>query len=149
LLEEFVFEFGGRAAAGYAYLRAKNLAEKSDMNDNEPIKPAIFKENNQVVFQFLDTPTLPPGIDYCLTIHGLMSVLYLLYAKFLNPSCSHEKWRKAIEIIDQKISLIILKPITDVMTNLTADMVNSEIDELLPSRLIAQVSDPEMKEPEA
>jgi len=25
LMEEFVFEFGGRAAAGYAYLRAKKF----------------------------------------------------------------------------------------------------------------------------
>jgi len=126
----------------------KNLGEKLDMNESEPIKPAIFKDNNQVVFQFLDTPALPPGIDYCLTVHGLMSVLYLTYGKFLNPSCSHEKWRKAIEVIDQKFSAIILKPITDVMTNLTVEVMNAEMDELMPSSLVSQEPDTDTKEAE-
>ena len=108
LMEEFQYAFGNRIAGGFAYLRAKNLEDKVDVNSNSPIKPVIWKQNNKVVYQFLDIPhCLPDEMDYCLIVYSMTSVLYLLYSKFLDPTCSNEKWRKAIENLDLKISVCI------------------------------------------
>ena len=58
LIEEFSYQFGQRNHAGFSYLRSKNLQDKFDVNSNQPIKPIIWRRDNKVVFQLLQTPRL-------------------------------------------------------------------------------------------
>jgi len=111
----------------------KNLADKVDLRSNEPIKPVIWKQNNKVVYQFLETPKLPDGLDYCLTVYSMSSVLYLIYSQFLDPLVSGEKWRKAIETVDQKICTLILRELTEVLTRSTYNELDNELVTLLPT----------------
>lgn len=62
-----------------------------------------------------------------------MSILFLVYGKFLDASCSHEIWRKAIENLDQKVSIFILKELTGVLTKLTYAIVENEISKIIPN----------------
>eukprot|EP01083_Nonionella_stella_P203760 743269_1 len=56
LMEEYSYQFGARIHAGFSYLRSKNLQDKFDLNSPQPIKPIIWKRDNKVVFQLLQTP---------------------------------------------------------------------------------------------
>mmetsp|Transcript_54627 Transcript_54627/g.87320 ORF Transcript_54627/g.87320 Transcript_54627/m.87320 type:complete len:242 (-) Transcript_54627:55-780(-) len=132
LMEEFSYQFGQRMHASFSYLRSKNLQDKFDINANQPIKPIIWKRDNKVVFQLLDTPRLPEQLNYCLVVYSMLSILYLLYSRFLHPQCSNETWRKAIENLDEKVSTLVLKDLTDVLTKLTSDLVEKQINDVMP-----------------
>eukprot|EP00483_Globobulimina_turgida_P013081 UN13105 len=134
LIEEFSYQFVARIHAGFSYLRSKNLQDKFDLNSSQPIKPIIWKRDNKVVFQLLQTPTLPEGLNYCLIVYSMVSIIYLLYSKFLHQVCSSEIWRKAIETLDEKISILILKDLTDVLTKLTYQSVEKQINEIMPGK---------------
>ena len=58
LMEEYSYQFGARIHAGFSYLRSKNLQDKFDLNSNQSIKPIIWKRDNKVVFQLLQSPKL-------------------------------------------------------------------------------------------
>ena len=58
LMEEYSYQFGQRIHAGFSYLRSKNLQDKFDIASDNPIKPIIWKRDNKVVFQLLETPRL-------------------------------------------------------------------------------------------
>lgn len=62
----------------------------------------------------------------------MLSILYLLYSKFLHPQCSNEIWRKAIEQLDEKVSTLVLKDLTDVLTKLTYQSVEKAVNDVMP-----------------
>ena len=62
----------------------------------------------------------------------MLSILYLLYSRFAHPSCSNEIWRKAIEQLDEKVSGLVLRDLTDVLTKLTSDSVEQQISDIMP-----------------
>eukprot|EP01083_Nonionella_stella_P160487 524763_1 len=55
----------------------------------------------------------PESLNYCLIVYSMLSILYLLYSKFLHQVCSSETWRKAIETLDEKICTLVLKDLTE------------------------------------
>jgi len=133
LMEEYSYQFGDRLHAAFSYVRSKNLQEKFNLESDQPVKPIIWKRDNKVVFQLLETPRLPDSLNYCLTVYSMLSILYLLYTKFLHPSCSNEIWRKAIESLDEKISTLVLKDLTDAVTKLSQQSVEKQLNEIRDS----------------
>eukprot|EP01083_Nonionella_stella_P082842 228812_1 len=133
LMEEFSYQFGARIHAGFSYVRSKNLQDKFDLNSNAPVKPIIWKRDNKVVFQLLQTPRLPESLNYCLIVYSMLSILYLLYSKFLHQVCSSETWRKAIETLDEKICTLVLKDLTEVLSKLTYQAVEKQVNEVMPN----------------
>lgn len=58
LMEEYAHEFDSKLT-GFSFLRAKNIDQKlNDIQATAPIKPIIYKQNNKVVYQYLQTPIL-------------------------------------------------------------------------------------------
>ena len=120
------------------YILGKNIGDKlrNKIISNNPIKPVIYKKNNSkgVAYQFLEKyDKLCNGLDYTLIVYSMLSCLYLLYFKFKNNAISSSKWKDAIQLLDKKISLHILKPITMVLIKLTNDKVINDINKLLPT----------------
>lgn len=87
-----------------------------------------------------DCLSQPDSLNYCLTVYSMLSILYLLYTKFLHPSCSNEIWRKAIESLDEKVSTLVLKDLTDAVTKLSYQSVEKQINEIVPRDSVNQAN---------
>jgi len=83
----------------------------------------------EVVFQFFDTPRVPQFVDRRQILHGICSIVFLLYNRFLEVP--EERFRKHLVKLDAQISKLVISPIVDTLTALSKIETDLAFDSLL------------------
>jgi hypothetical protein len=86
LLEEWEYMFASVPMQGMKYVMARSSAyayPQFNPNDGDvdQIRSAIYKFNNDVVYEHLQYPHVPFDLDYLEVFHGLCDMLHSLYDK--------------------------------------------------------------------
>jgi hypothetical protein len=96
LFEEWEYHFGGTAMQSVKFVMAKNslcsypqLQPKSTGQADSPeyIKPTLYKYNNDVVYEILQTPHMPFELDYAEVLVALCEALCNTYSQLQGDEC--------------------------------------------------------------
>lgn len=92
LMEEWEYFYSGATMQSVKFVMAKS--SNSTFPQTVPLegytdisRPSIYKFNNFVVFEHLQTPHVSFEMDYGEIVHSLCDVLSKLYEKFLHEDC--------------------------------------------------------------
>jgi len=128
LLEEFSYFTSSYASRS---LRSTLGIKEFVITGDEPMTTGIFSQNGQVVFQFLDLPQVPQFCDRRTILHALLSIVYLIYERFLDVP--EERFRKRLSLIDSKMAKLIFAPVVDILAALCKSETDAAFDDLLGS----------------
>jgi len=126
LLEEFSYFTSSAASRTF---RGTLQISEFEITSEEPMKVGIFNQGGQVVFQFFDTPRVPQFVDRRQILHGICSIVFLLYNRFLEVP--EERFRKHLVKLDAQISKLVISPIVDTLTTLSKIETDLAFDSLL------------------
>merc|ERR1719499_1608492 len=126
LLEEYSYFTSSSASKS---LRRTYQVASFEISADEPIRVGIYSQGGQVVFQFLDTPRVPQFVDRRQILHGICSIVFLLYKRFLQ--IPYERFRKHLKKVDSQISKLVIAPIVDTLAVLSKEETSLAFDGLL------------------
>eukprot|EP01083_Nonionella_stella_P136127 414069_1 len=134
LMEEFDYFMSNNSAKNMRLiLNAKPLRSAEDGSpDESPIRPCLKKsQNGKIFFESLRTLHIPCELDYCRIVITLCETVIVLYKKLLDGSCSSKLLVEGVVKLDQKINDKIIHVLSNELTELSAPLMNSEIDSLI------------------
>ena len=92
LMEEWEYFFSSTAMQGVKYVMARNSAAPFPQTqikegNAELSRPSVFKFNNSVVYEYLDTTNVSVDLDYIEVLLALCDTLYEVYDKLFHEDC--------------------------------------------------------------
>ena len=97
-------------------------------DDNEAIKPELFKFGGEAVFEHLVTPHVPHDLDYCEVVYSLMAVLTSIYSKLLDHTCASEVMYEALIRLDQRIKHHVVGLLGKDNTSLAIEVFREQVE---------------------
>jgi len=101
----------------------------------EPVKATIVKLGKQVVYEYLQVPSMlisPSEMDYCEVVYSLCEVLGNVYCKFIDPAMEtldfiHEAFLK----LDRKIMQLVIAKMAQDLTLIASPILKTELNQLV------------------
>ncbi|MES1916006.1 MAG: hypothetical protein MHM6MM_007870 [Cercozoa sp. M6MM] len=140
VLEEY--EFFASSNSAMKLLRAKQLDARervsvaSLLSVNEPVRPTLRKAGRKVVYEFLDLSIpVPQHMSYSAIVGALCDTLSLLYAVFVDDTCTSATIADAIFKVDAKIVSTFLEPVTQHASAIAKNKVEGALQGVLEGSL--------------
>jgi hypothetical protein len=137
LMEEWEYFIAGSAMQGVKYVLAKNssciypstpVSVVEGINEQQLSRPSIYKFQNTVVYEYLDTTNIGLELDYLEVIPALCDTLHEIYGRiFTEETFSNQLAYETIVRLDTRIKHHIINCIAKELTEVSNQKVKANV----------------------